>query len=134
MRFSKELKNAIETEKRNKHDLNWYKENHSRYNHLKRLADEAVKNKYAKHLGEELYEIIGIDYKEKENPKAETKKGIEKKIGPEILYVIFSFIFVIGAWFLSFNITGNVIGNLSSGALNVMGIVLVVLGIGGFWG
>jgi Fe2+ transport system protein B len=59
----------------------------------------------------------------------DVKKSLERKIAP----AVFGFMFIVGIWFLSFNLTGSVVGNLTERSSNLLGIVLVLLGIGGFW-
>ena len=110
-------------------------------------------------IGAELYERVGkgdkysvkrklvksIDYEklppEKDLGRAEDivgenivmlknkMKNLENKISGSV----FGFVFVIGLFFLSSNLTGSVIGNLTKKTDNLIGIVLVLWGVVGFF-
>lgn len=55
--------------------------------------------------------------------------NVRKKKPNVIAAAICLLAFVIGASFLSFNITGNAIGNVSSSGNGIIGVVLVIIGI-----
>ena len=65
----------------------------------------------------------------KRNPARKEGKGLEKKFIP----VIAGISIVASLFFLSPNITGNVIGNLTKNDSSVVGVTLFVLGIIGFF-
>jgi len=61
----------------------------------------------------------------KRNPEEKEGKGLEKKFIP----VIAGFSLIVSLFFLSPNITGNVVGNLTKNSSNIIGLILLVIGL-----
>jgi len=61
----------------------------------------------------------------KRNPGEKEGRGLEKKFIP----VITGFSLIASLFFLSSNITGNVIGNLTKNSSNIIGLILLIVGL-----
>ena len=75
---------------------------------------------------------VAIHYKRKGlDLKDSNEKGLKSKLTPMIVIGLI----IIGLFFLSSNITGNVVGNLTQNSSNGMGAILIALGLIGayFW-
>ena len=61
---------------------------------------------------------------------SESKPQLEKRLGILVILSIFG-----GIFFLSSNLTGNVIGTMTNSTSNILGAVLLVIGLTGsfFW-
>jgi len=61
----------------------------------------------------------------KRNPGEKEGRGLEKKFIP----VIAGFSLIVSLFFLSSNITGNAIGNLTKNGSNIIGLILLIIGL-----
>lgn len=61
----------------------------------------------------------------KRNPEEKEGKGLEKKFIPVIAGVLI----IVSLFFLSPNVTGNVIGNLTKNSSNIIGLILLIIGL-----
>lgn len=84
-----------------------------------------LKNEYSNKKKELMFEVL--DFLEKESPTKDIKKtGLEKSLAVLSIGSVLA-----GIFFLSPNLTGNVIGNVAKSSGNILGGVLFLLGIVG---